>query len=40
MKYQAGSRRRAIEYEKDISEWWRKNYIFEKSVEQRPADKS
>ncbi|MBR0460675.1 isoleucine--tRNA ligase [Candidatus Saccharibacteria bacterium] len=40
MRYQAGSRRRAIEYEKDISEWWCKNQIFEKSVKQRPVDKS
>ncbi len=40
MKYQAGSRRRAFEYERAISEWWKKNKIFEKSVEQRPIDES
>ncbi|MBQ3436868.1 isoleucine--tRNA ligase [Candidatus Saccharibacteria bacterium] len=40
MKYRAGERRKAIEYEKAISEWWRKNKIFEKSVENRPIDKS
>ena len=40
MKYRAGERRRAIEYEKAISEWWKKNQTFEKSIEQRPIDKS
>ncbi len=40
MKYRAGERRRAIEYEKAITEWWKKNKTFEKSVEQRPIDKS
>ena len=40
MKYQAGSRRRAAEYEKAIQEWWKKNKIFEKSIEQRPIDNS
>lgn len=33
-------RRRAIEYEKALVEFWKKNKIFEKSVEQRPIDKS
>lgn len=40
MKYRAGERRRAIEYEKAITEWWKKNKTFEKSVELRPIDKS
>ena len=40
MKYQAGQRRKAIEYEKALVEWWKKNKTFEQSVEQRPIDKS
>ena len=40
MKYRAGERRKAIEYEKAISEWWKKNKTFEQSVKQRPIDKS
>ncbi len=40
MKYRAGERRKAIEYEKAIAEWWKKNKTFEKSVENRPIDKS
>lgn len=40
MKYQAGTRRKASEYEKAIAEWWKKEQIFEKSVEQRPLDDS
>ena len=40
MKFKAGTRRRAIEYERAISEWWKKNKTFEKSVEQRPIDNS
>ena len=40
MKYRAGERRKAIEYEKALTEWWKKNKIFEKSVENRPIDKS
>jgi isoleucine--tRNA ligase len=35
MKYQANTRRRATEYEKAIVEFWKKNHIFEKSIEQR-----
>lgn len=35
MKYQANTRRRAIEYEKAIVDFWKKNRIFEKSIEQR-----
>ena len=40
MKYRAGERRKAAEYDKAISDWWKKNKIFEKSVEERPIDKS
>lgn len=40
MKYQAGNRRRASEYEKALVEWWKKNRTFEKSVEQRPVHDS
>ncbi|MBQ8996657.1 isoleucine--tRNA ligase [Candidatus Saccharibacteria bacterium] len=35
MKYTAGNRRRAAEYEKAITEWWKKDKTFEKSIEQR-----
>ncbi|MBR5621105.1 isoleucine--tRNA ligase [Candidatus Saccharibacteria bacterium] len=38
MKYQP--RKRAIEYEKELVLWWKKNNIFEKSVEARPVDDS
>ncbi|MBR2994195.1 isoleucine--tRNA ligase [Candidatus Saccharibacteria bacterium] len=40
MKYRAGERRKAVEYEKAITDWWKKNKTFEKSVESRPIDKS
>lgn len=40
MKYQAGQRRKAIEYEKAIADYWKKNKVFEKSVEMRPAHDS
>ena len=40
MKYRAGERRKAVEYEKAISKWWKKNKTFEKSVESRSIDKS
>jgi isoleucyl-tRNA synthetase len=36
MKFKQGSRRKAIEYEKDLVKQWKKNKTFEKSVEQRP----
>jgi isoleucyl-tRNA synthetase len=36
MKYKAGTRRKAIEYEKDLVKQWKKNKTFEKSVEIRP----
>jgi isoleucyl-tRNA synthetase len=38
MKYQKNSRRRALEYEKDLVQYWKKHKTFEKSVDQRPAD--
>ena len=38
MKYQP--RKRAIEYEKALVEWWKKNKIFEKSVISRDEDDS
>ncbi len=37
MKFQKGTRRRAIEYEKDLVQYWKEHKTFEKSVEQRPA---
>lgn len=40
MKYRAGERRKAVEYEKSLTEWWKKNKTFEQSVENRPIDKS
>ncbi len=40
MKYRAGERRKAIEYEKAITDWWKENKTFEKSVENRPIDNS
>ncbi len=40
MKYKSGERRKAIEYEKSLVEWWKKNKTFEQSVENRPIDKS
>jgi isoleucyl-tRNA synthetase len=38
MKFKKGTRRKAIDYEKDLVKYWKKNRTFEKSVEQRPAD--
>ena len=40
MKYRAGTRRKAIEYEKALTDWWKKDKTFEKSVSNRPIDKS
>ncbi len=40
MKFKAGTRRRALEYEKDLVQQWKKNKTFEKSVENRPKDNS
>jgi isoleucyl-tRNA synthetase len=38
MKFKKGTRRRAIEYEKDLVHYWKQHKTFEKSVEQRPKD--
>ena len=35
MKFKAGSRRRVLEYEKALVQYWKDNKTFEKSVEQR-----
>ena len=40
MKYQKGTRRKAIEYEKDLVRYWKENNTFQKSIDQRPADSS
>lgn len=40
MKFKSGSRRRALEYEKDLVKQWKQNKTFEKSVEQRPKSNS
>jgi isoleucyl-tRNA synthetase len=40
MKFKAGQRRKAIEYEKDLVQQWKRDKTFEKSVEQRPAENS
>ena len=38
MKFKQGGRRKAIDYENDLVNYWRQNRTFEKSVQQRPAD--
>ncbi|MFI5212867.1 MAG: class I tRNA ligase family protein, partial [Candidatus Saccharimonadales bacterium] len=40
MKFKANTRRRALEYEKDLVEQWKKHDTFKKSIEQRPVDNS
>ena len=40
MKFKSGTRRRTIEYEKALIEYWKKNNIFEKSIERRSAENS
>lgn len=40
MKFKAGTKRKAIEYEKDLVKQWQDNKTFEKSIESRPIDKS
>ncbi len=40
MKYSTKPRRKAAEYEKALVDWWKKNRVFERSVEQRPEDDS
>jgi isoleucyl-tRNA synthetase len=38
MKFKQGSRRKPIEYEKDLVKYWKKHQTFEKSVQQRSAE--
>ncbi len=38
MKFKANSRRRALEYEKDLVQQWKNNKTFEKSIEMRSVD--
>ncbi len=40
MKFKANTRRRALEYEKDIVQYWKENKTFEKSIELRPKENS
>jgi isoleucyl-tRNA synthetase len=40
MKFKANTRRRALEYEKDLVKYWKENKTFEKSVEMRSKDNS
>ena len=40
MKFKSGTRRKVIDYEKSVSQWWEDNKIFEKSVKQRPIANS
>ena len=40
MKFKHGTRRRALEYEKDWVQRWKQDRTFEKSVENRPKDNS
>ncbi len=40
MKFKANTRRRALEYEKDLVQYWKENKTFEKSIEQRPKENS
>lgn len=40
MKFKSGTRRRALEYEKDLVAKWKKNKTFEKSIENRPKENS
>ena len=37
-RFKQGSRRKAIDYEKDLVEQWKRNRTFEKSVDMRPKD--
>jgi isoleucyl-tRNA synthetase len=36
MRFKQGTRRKAIEYEKDLVTYWKKHQTFEKSIEMRP----
>lgn len=40
MQFHANSRRRAIEYEKDLVQYWKDNQTFQKSIDLRPKENS
>lgn len=40
MKYKSGERRRALEYEKAVLDFWKKDNTFEKSIDNRDAKRS
>src|SRR5580704_18102178 len=40
MKFHKNSRRPVTEYEKAVADYWKEHKTFERSVEQRPQDKS
>lgn len=40
MKFEANSRRRALEYEKDLVKYWKDNKTFEKSIDMRSKENS
>ena len=40
MKFKHGTRRKPLEYEKDLVDYWKKNKTFQKSIEQRPKNES
>lgn len=40
MKFKSGTRRRALEYEKDLVQQWKKNNTFQKSIDNRSKDNS
>jgi len=40
MKFKSGTRRRAVEYEKDIINYWKENNTFQKSIDLRPKENS
>lgn len=40
MKFKKGGRRKPLEYERDLINYWKQNRTFEKSVEQRPIENS
>jgi len=40
VKFQSGSRRRALEYEKELVNYWKEHKTFEKSIELRPKENS
>ena len=40
MKYKSGQRRKTVEYEKGLVQYWKENKVFEESVEQRSKENS